>query len=152
MGIKERREKAAVTDAIARELIAKEKAKGHAKTARLRAQREAASAAAQKSGKEIKTDQALIPGSVRSREKASITDAIARDVIAAAKRRRGGKTATLNAAREGAEIVPLNPDEKAALDVWIGKHSQLETRPDAIKLIVRNFLTRNGYLRKAGKR
>jgi hypothetical protein len=48
MGVNERREKAAVTDAIARELIAKEKAKRDAKTARLRAQREAANVTAPK--------------------------------------------------------------------------------------------------------
>ncbi len=147
MGINERREKAAATDAIARELIAKEKAKRDAKTARLRAQREAASAAAPKVAKKGKVAKEPLPDSPKSREKASITNAIARDVIAAATRKRDERSA----ARERGETVSLNADEKAALDVWIRKHSQAETRADAIKVIVRNFLTRNGYLRKKGK-
>jgi hypothetical protein len=150
MGFKERREKAAITDAIARELIAKEKTKRDAKTARLRAQREAANAPAPKPAKKGKTENAMAPDSPKSREKVSITDAIARDVIAAEKRKRDGKTAKLKAAREATGIL-FDPNERAALDIWIGKQTEAKTHADAIRLIVRSFLTRNRYLRKTGK-
>ena len=54
MGINERREKAATTDAVARDLVAKEKVKREARTVKLRAQREARDAAEAKAESKVK--------------------------------------------------------------------------------------------------